>query len=101
MDWSDAQRAAHGRATRVIYTVRSQPSWVTKLALGLALLVFVSIVVVLVVPALLVAAVVFTVGAGIASVKRRLVGSGGRSGAEDGRRRNVRVITRSRDTLDR
>jgi len=99
MDFSEAQRAARARATRVYYTVQSQPSWVTKLSLSLALFVFVSVVLLLVIPALVVGLVVFLIAGTIAGIKRRILGLRAPNGPLDGRE-NVRVITRDTDRFE-
>jgi hypothetical protein len=85
-------RAYANRSTRVFTVVRSQPSWVTKLALGAALLVMVSIVLLILLPALVVGLAFFLVGAGVSRVRRLWRPNG----ALDGRR-NVKVLVRDHD----
>jgi hypothetical protein len=91
-DWNEAVRAYADRSTRVFTVVRSQPSWVTKLALAAALLVMVAIVLLILVPAIVVGLAFFLVGAGISRIR----GLWRPNGALDGRR-NVKVLVRDRE----
>lgn len=85
-----AARSGQG-ATRVFTVVQSQPSWITRFALTVGLLVFTGVLLILVIPALLLATAVFLVLALISGGLRRL-----RSlfGADDTGRRNVRIVAR-------
>lgn len=94
-NWNDAFRPYADRSTRVFTVVREQPSWVTKIAIGAALLVTLAIIFLLVVPAVVIGLAVFAAASVIAGARRRIGGLWRPNGALDGRR-NVRVIT-SRD----
>lgn len=59
-----------GRAFRVIHTVNRQPSWVIRAAVGAGMLVLLAILAVIVVPVIAVMLAVFTIGAGLARVRR-------------------------------
>ncbi len=76
---------------RLVSMVQRQPSWITRATVGAAILVFTGVVLLLVIPAMLVAAAVF----GILSLAHAAVGSIRAALRLDGAgRRNVRVITR-------
>jgi len=79
------------QAARLFTVVQNQPSWISKAALGAAFLVFTGVVLLLVIPALLIAAGVFLFLAGTASLTRAFRNM---FGFERSGRRNVRVITR-------
>lgn len=93
-DFQDAFRTYADRSTRVFTVVRSQPSWVTRIAFGTALMVLVAIVFLLVVPAVVIGLLVFGLGMIISGIKRRIAGLHRPNGALDGRR-NVKVITKA------
>jgi hypothetical protein len=88
---NDVFRAYADRSARVFTVVRSQPSWVTRVAFGASLLVMLAIIFLLIVPAFVIGLLVFAVALGVASVRRRIAGLWRPNGALDGRR-NVRVI---------
>lgn len=92
-DFQDAFRTYADRSTRVFTVVRSQPSWVTRVAFGAALMVLFTVIFVLVVPAVVIGLIVFGLGMLISGIKRRFAGLRRPGRALDGRR-NVRVITR-------
>lgn len=91
--FQDTFRTYADRSTRVFTVVRSQPSWVTRIAFGTALMVLVAIVFLLVVPAVVIGLIVFAMGMLITAIKRRFAGLRRPNGALDGRK-NVKVITR-------
>ena len=94
MDVGETFRTYADRSTRVFTVVRSQPNWVTRVAFGAALVVFLSVLLLLVVPAVVIGLLFFGIGALITGVKRRIAGLRAPNGALDGRS-NVRVITKS------
>lgn len=86
-----AARSGGTGATRLYTVVSRQPSWITRAALSVALLAFTGVVLLLVVPALALAAIVFFA---LLLLRRswlwvRSILGLGRSG-----RQNVRVIVR-------
>jgi len=91
--WNDTVRTYADRSTRVFTVVRSQPSWVTRLAFGAAVLVLVAIVALIIVPAIVIGLAVFACGALLAGLRSRVRSLWRPNGALDGRK-NVRVITR-------
>ena len=93
MNANEAFRAYADRSARVFTVVRTQPSWVTKIAFGAALLVMLAVIFLLVVPAIVIGVVVFGVGMILAGIRRRVTGLWRPNGALDGRK-NVRVIER-------
>ena len=90
-DLNDAFRAYADRSARVFTVVRTQPSWVTRVAFGAAMLVMLAVVFLLIVPAVVIGLLVFLVAMGVAGVRRRIAGLWRPNGALDGRK-NVRVI---------
>lgn len=86
-----AARSGGSGAGRVFAVVQQQPSWMVRVAFGVAVLVFTGIVLLLVVPALIIAAVVFFV---LAMVRRAWLWVRGLFGLERSGRRHVRVMTR-------
>lgn len=78
---------------RVFSTVASQPSWVVRSALLAAGAVLMAILLVILVPVVLAAVVVFGVGVLVTRARRWLEGLRRPNGMLDGRR-NVRVIVR-------
>jgi hypothetical protein len=97
---TSAQTATNGFG-RVYQTVSSrvagQPSWIVRAAVTAALVVFVGVVLLLVIPAVVIGVVVMTVLAAGYALKQRVsrwLGRWGRGGALPNRRRNVRVIER-------
>ena len=88
----DAQATNTGQqAARVVTVIQSQPSWVLRAALTVAFLTLTAILLVVVVPAMLLAAVVFLV---LAVLRRGWVALRIALGMDRSGRRNVRVITR-------
>lgn len=88
----DAQATNTGQhAARVVTVIQSQPSWVLRAALTVAFLTLTAILLVVVVPAMLLAAVVFLV---LAILRRSWVALRRALGMDRSGRRNVRVITR-------
>ncbi len=93
-DFGQSFRTYAAQSSRVFSTVQAQPSWVTRLAFGAALIVLLAVILLLVVPALVIGLIVFSLGSLMAGVQRRFGKLRKPNGAFDGRR-NVRVITRS------
>lgn len=88
----DAQATNTGQhAARVVTVIQSQPSWVLRAALTVAFLTLTAILLVVVVPAMLLAAVIFLV---LAFVRRVWLSLRGVIGLDRAGRRNVRVIVR-------
>lgn len=79
------------RAARVVTVIREQPSWITRVALAVAALTFTAVLLLLVIPAMLLATVVFVVlGLGF----RAWVWCRSLFGLDRSGRENVRVMTR-------
>lgn len=85
-----AARSGAG-GTRLISIVQRQPSWITRVTLTTALLVFGAVVLLLVVPAMLVAGLVFAV---LALTHAALTRARSALRLDGAGRRNVRVVTR-------
>ncbi|VAX41756.1 hypothetical protein MNBD_PLANCTO03-1531 [hydrothermal vent metagenome] len=85
-----AQSGGSG-ATRLFTVVQQQPSWITRVAFGVAVLVFTGVILLLVVPALIIAAMVFFL---LALVSRAWRWMRSLFGFERSGRRHVRVISR-------
>ena len=79
------------RAARVVTVIQSQPSWVLRAALTVAFLTVTAVLLVLVVPAVLVASVLFLV---LTACRRLWLSLRGAIGLDRTGRRNVRVIVR-------
>jgi hypothetical protein len=86
-----------GRAARIGLYISRQPGWLARFALSAGLFTFIAVLAVLVIPALLIAILIFFAAAAILSLHSRLralfVRPGTLLARSDGRR-NVRVITR-------
>ncbi len=83
-----------GQRVRVVQMkINQQPSWVTKLAFITASLVMLSVIALLVIPALVIGVFVFMIAAIVARVKASLARAGGSDGPlrNDGRS-NVSVV---------
>lgn len=96
----DAYDRTHGSARRVVTVVRSQPGWVTRLALAAAAITLTAILLILIVPVILITLLVFALAAGVHLVASsiRAILSGPRPGSiADTGRQNVRVIPSRRN----
>lgn len=84
-------REQFGAPGRVFTVIGRQPSWITRAALAVGFLIFTGVVVLLVVPALLLAALVFFA---LVLARRAWLRVRALFGADGSGRRNVRVIVR-------